>query len=392
MKKASRKYPFNIKRKLGAIYRNNTIMDECVLQNIKRIYYLSFIVIPLRLLNIFLLLNAGVVSDTWGQGIFICHITLLILWVGIFIATYKLKEKLLANTLAYILQYIVPVSIMVSGIIIVTIDQMETTSISPFILVSIVVGAVFLIRPLVSGIIFFTSYLVYYNLIAITITSQEVLLSNRVNGITAIALGFFLSVLIWRYNYINIIQNRRIEVQQRRLEQMAFSDPLTKLYNRHFFNKMIKKEYSSVRRYGHESVIIMLDLDDFKKINDSYGHLIGDQVLVQVAKLLRSNIRESDTLARFGGEEFIILAPQISLEEGEAFAEKLRKLIAETSFETGETTIHITASFGVSKLHKEQNLELENYISHADFGLHLAKNRGKNRVEKSAHPMKGERQ
>ncbi|NMA13983.1 MAG: GGDEF domain-containing protein [Clostridia bacterium] len=287
------------------------------------------------------------------------------------------------NTIMFVLQYIVVVVIMASGIAIVTFDQLVTTNITPFLLICIICGVIFLIRPLASFIIYATSYVTYYYLIALTITDQQVLLSNRVNGITAIGIGFLLSFILWHYNYTNIIQKRRIEIQQKQLEQMAYYDPLTDLPNRRLLEKLIKREFSSMKRYGHETVIIILDIDDFKKINDTYGHPVGDNILMQLADLLKNNVRKSDTVARFGGEKFIILMPKTSVEEGYVFAERLRKLIMEKRFTIGTVTLGITSSFGVSPMRDISSQALEDYYFLADRALYLAKQSGKNRVEKA---------
>jgi membrane-associated HD superfamily phosphohydrolase len=114
------------------------------------------------------------------------HFILLILMIGFFLTTHKLKNRIEPNTTMFVLQYIVVVVIMASGIAIVTFDQLVTTNITPFLLICIINGVIFLIRPLASFIIYATSYVTYYYLIALTITDQQVLLSNRVNGITAL--------------------------------------------------------------------------------------------------------------------------------------------------------------------------------------------------------------
>ena len=373
-----------VRERITTMFRNNSsILDECILINIKRIYYLSLIIIPSRILHILLFVSSPSTPKAWAQGIIFSHSILLAFWIIIFFVTYRLKDKMQTNTFIYSLQYIVVIVTMASGVIIVAIDQMVTTSITPLLTVSIVIGAVFLIRPLISAIIYFTSYMAYYYLIALTITNQQVLLSNRVNGTTVVSIGFLISVMTWHYNYTNITQKKRIEMQQKQLERLAYYDPLTNLYNRHFFSEIIEKEFSSVQRYGHESAIIILDIDDFKKINDTYGHSVGDQVLKQLAELVVGNVREPDTVSRFGGEEFIILAPKTSLDGGFALAEKLRKLIAENEFITGAATSYITASLGVSLLRATEKYGLENYFSLADKALYLAKKRGGNRVDKA---------
>ena len=125
-----------------------------------------------------------------------------------------------------------------------------------------------------------------------------------------------------------------------------------------------------MQRYGHETVIVFSDIDDFKFINDTYGHAVGDEVLKQVAELLKNNVRESDTVARFGGEEFIILLSRASVDEGCAFAERLRKIIMEKTFSVGSLSLKITSSFGVSSLRDVSGKTLENYYYHADQALY----------------------
>lgn len=341
----------------------------------------------MRIINIFLFAyNKSYdtqVLKTWSRGIIASHFVLLIFMIGFFLITYKLKNSKEPNVTMFILQYIAVVVIMASGIVIVTFDQLVTTNITPFLLICIISGVVFLIRPLASFIIYLTSYLAYYFLLALTITDYQILLSNRVNGITAVGMGFLLSIILWRYNYTNIIQKQRIETKQKQLEQMAYYDPLTDLPNRRLLEDLIKREFSLVQRYEHEPVIIFLDIDDFKKINDTYGHPAGDNVLRQMADLLKNNVREADTVARFGGEEFIILMPNASMKEGYDLAERLRKLIMEERFTIGSITLQITSSFGVCSMRDIDSQTLEDWYFLADKALYLAKQSGKNKVEKA---------
>lgn len=366
------------------IHDSNSIVDECALINIRRTYYLSMIAIPLRLVNIYLFLSTDSydtsVTKMWSRGIVTSHFVLLIFMIGFFLLARKLKNNQEANKIMHALQYIVVIVIMASGIAIVTIDQLVTSNITPFLLICIVCGAIFLIRPLISIIIYASFYTSYYFLLALTISNQEALLSNRVNGVTAVGIGFLLSLIMWNSNYTNISQKQRIEIQQKQLERMAYYDPLTDLPNRRLFDKLIKQEIYSMQRYDHESIIIILDIDDFKNINDTYGHPVGDNMLIQIGNLIKANIRETDTVSRFGGEEYIILMPRTSLESGQAFAERLRKLIMEEQFIVGSTTIRITCSFGVSIL-SESNSDIDDYYLLADKALYLAKQNGKNRVE-----------
>lgn len=386
--KKARKIPLSFAQLKGRIRKTlrdySGVLDECALTNTRRLFYLSIIAIPLRVLNILLFTTKSYDTEllkTWSNGIIASHLALLIIMAAFFLITRKLKSKADANKTMYVLQYLVVLAIMASGVAIVTIDQLVATNITPFLLTCIVSGLVFLIRPLISFIIYLVSYLAYYNLLALTTSSQEILLSNRVNGITAVGIGFFLSVILWHYNYTNIVQKRRINLQQKQLEQMAYYDSLTDLPNRRLLEKLIKQESDLMQRHGHDTVIIILDIDNFKEINDTYGHPVGDSLLRQLADFLKSEVRQSDTVFRFGGEEFIILMPKTSPEEGYAFAERLRKLILDSKFAVGPVELQITSSFGVSSMRGISGNTLEDYYLAADKALYIAKQHGKNRVE-----------
>jgi diguanylate cyclase (GGDEF)-like protein len=374
-----------LKRKLQkAFLDNKNVLDECALINTRRIYLISIIAIPLHIISILLFAFTKSEDATWRQGIIGCHSVLLIFMIGFLLITRKLRKRTKPNTTMFVLQYMLVAVIMTLGIIIVVFDQMVMTSITAFVLMCIIVGIILLIRPLVSLIIYVITYVMYYFFLTLTTTDPLALLSNRVNGVVAVGIGFFLSCILWHYNYMNIIQTRRIESQQKQLEQMAYYDPLTDLPNRRLLEKLIKREIASMRRYGHETAIVILDIDNFKNINDTYGHPVGDNMLRQLADFLTANVRETDTVARFGGEEFIILMPRTSAEEGCIFAERLRKLIMEKRFIVGSITLQITASFGVSSLRDIIDCDsMDDYYFLADKALYLAKQNGKNRVEKA---------
>jgi diguanylate cyclase (GGDEF)-like protein len=363
----------------------NSVLDECALVNTKRIYYMSIISIPLRLINIYQFAVSGSYDTEamrlWNYGIIASHAILLLFMIGFYFAASKLRNETEANTAMHLLQYAAVLVIMASGIVIVAFDQLVTTNITPFLLSCIVCATFFLLRPLVSFLIFTMSYAAFHYLIAFFTTNDQILLSSRVNGITAVGAGFFLSVLLWHYNYTNITQKWRIENRQKQLEHMAYYDHLTNLPNRRLFYKLFKKEMVSMRRYGHETVLIILDIDDFKKVNDTHGHPVGDDVLRQLADLLSNNVRDSDIVSRFGGEEFVILMTHTSIDGGYTFAERLRTIIMEKKFTVGSVTIKLTCSLGICLLNDIDSRGLEDYYFLADRALYLAKQGGKNRVE-----------
>lgn len=377
-----------LRKKTRRLYNaSGTVAEECTCINTRRMYLLAIIAIPLRIINILLFTYTEAGEEDfmklWRHGIIASHAFLLVFMIVLFLVTRKLRNRKECNTAMKVLQYVAVAVILASGIAIVTFDQLVTTNISPFILICVVVGLVFLLRPMYTLITYVVSYIAYYIMISLTISDSQILLSNRVNGISAIGIGYLISVLMWYYSYLNITQKRHIELHQRQLEQMAYYDPLTDLPNRRLLEKMIEKEFSLMKLYRHETVIIILDIDNFKIINDTYGHLAGDLILRQLADLLKSFVRERDTVARFGGEEFLILMPKSPMDEGYQFAERLREEIMNHKFFIGSSELQVTASFGISSICDITSKTFEDYYILADKALYIAKQKGRNRVEKA---------
>lgn len=168
------------------------------------------------------------------------------------------------------------------------------------------------------------------------------------------------------------------------LEHQSMTDPLTALYNRRYLDQRISAEYASSRRYHHSLSVLMLDIDYFKKLNDSYGHQTGDLVLQFVSGLILDGIREPDIAARYGGEEFTIIAPNIRLNAVGEMAERIRTRIEShelklPSAEGGYQTLRVTVSIGVAKLTPDM-ISGEQLIQCADQALYQAKQSGRNRV------------
>ncbi len=165
------------------------------------------------------------------------------------------------------------------------------------------------------------------------------------------------------------------------LAEQATIDPLTQTFNRRALQEFAEKALAQAKRINTNIVIIIMDIDNFKKVNDEYGHQAGDQVLIEFSRRLRDNLREYDILARFGGEEFLLLLPNTELESALTISEKLRDTIASPVFLIKENThVTITASFGVA-IGKGESLDWKQMISQADIALYQAKNEGKNRVK-----------
>lgn len=184
------------------------------------------------------------------------------------------------------------------------------------------------------------------------------------------------------FNEIEVITrvNSNLETLElfEKTKDLANKDFLTGLYNRRFFFDMGNKIFEKVKRKNSNIAIAMCDIDKFKSINDTYGHDVGDVAICEVARILRQNLRSSDLLARFGGEEFCILLENISSEEIEMIFEKIRKKFEDNILNVGNTSLSFTISIGVC--YGLQN-SLESMIKTADDGLYFCKNNGRNQVK-----------
>jgi diguanylate cyclase len=165
-----------------------------------------------------------------------------------------------------------------------------------------------------------------------------------------------------------------LEVQHARV----LLDPLTGILNRAGYTEMVTKHYARWKRYGGALSLAVIDLDLFKEINDRYGHAAGDKVLATVASKLKELTRESDVLCRYGGEEFVLLLPETSTNDGRTMLEKLRSHIAECPFRYKDTPVRITMSGGVAQFQGSDTIEA--VFERADSAMYLAKQHGRNRV------------
>lgn len=163
------------------------------------------------------------------------------------------------------------------------------------------------------------------------------------------------------------------------LSNAATQDPLTGIANRRHATHMFQKELYRCKRFKHEMGLVMMDIDHFKQFNDTYGHPLGDKVLKWVASLAASIVRETDVLCRWGGEEFLILLPETTLEDSLIWAERMRTLLEETPFD-GQSSLRVTASFGVLTTDGMLNEDVNALFDHLDQALYRAKEKGRNCV------------
>lgn len=172
----------------------------------------------------------------------------------------------------------------------------------------------------------------------------------------------------------NLAQKNRL------LEEMCRRDSLTSLYNHSYFQEITDREFKRGQRYGHDVACVLIDIDDFKHINDTFGHPTGDRILSELGELLLRSVRDVDVVARYGGEEFALLLPMTNVKNAKFVCERTRKAVSSRVFDEGKRKLKITASLGIATLRAHAPASALDLIEMADKALYAAKRSGKNRA------------
>lgn len=383
MKKAFKKY--------------DEVNPEACFTNFRRMKQISIIGCLVSVLHIiyflFFVMAETDVESIWRIGIISSHGALVVLFAFTYLAITYLTKKNKATLLnIQIMQYFLIFTIATIGVVIVTLDQLVTTNITPFFVICAIVALAFLLQPLASVAIYLVTYLLFYFSIAYTQYDPLVVASNRVNGITVVAIGIALSNILWQYytkdfsqrNLIKqqntelVLEKKKLEETNAKLNRLVAYDSLTGLFNRREFEKIVNKTLLEMKRYQSNSCIMIIDIDHFKDVNDQFGHPVGDEILKVVSLLVKDELREIDSIARWGGEEFIILLHNTPAQDGICVAERIRSVIEKNKFLFDEHEIRITASIGVSELLYLDADWLNTAYRKADKALYKAKNSGRN--------------
>jgi diguanylate cyclase len=269
----------------------------------------------------------------------------------------------------------------------VAIEQWVTPNITAFLLVCVMASLAVYLQPMISGGLYGLAYVGFYVAMGWTQSHSQHLLSNRMSGLAVCGISWVLSVMLWRKFTVITLQRKQLEKanaelqqKQKELERLTRQDGLTGLFNRNTFTELSRSELARSQRQGSSTTIVLLDLDHFKRVNDTWGHPAGDAVLRHAATLTSSTVRSTDLVGRLGGEEFIVLLPNTAMDAGRRIAEKIRLRLESSVVKWEGNRIPVTASFGVSSTTAAEKLDFDHLYTEADKALYLAKHRGRNRV------------
>src|SRR5439155_4071661 len=176
------------------------------------------------------------------------------------------------------------------------------------------------------------------------------------------------------------LQNELME-SNKRLEMLSITDGLTKLYNHRHFQDELARAFEESQRYQRPLSLAIVDLDFFKKINDTHGHAVGDEVLKAVSRIFQESIRSTDLAARYGGEEFTVMMPETEIDDALTFAEKIRSMVESSPIATQAGLLQATVSIGVATVPQSKIHTAKELIVAADNALYRAKKSGRNQVQ-----------
>jgi len=297
---------------------------------------------------------------------------------------YYLKKniELVSKVWIMLTQALFLAGIMAGGIALSLYEQPSLVACSTYFLALFTISAFIIMPPVISAVLLLASNLILMLLLPQFLADQELLTILNINTLSATAVAWIINQMAaykevgsFLNQKIIIEKNAELEKKNAELSELTMRDSLTNLLNHKNCLRRLKEEIDRAKRIDYPLAVAMLDLDNFKLVNDTYGHQAGDEVLLQVARILSENCRSTDVVGRYGGEEFIIIMPDSNDRDAALLMSRIQTLIKEATFRDG---IHVTLSCGISELNGES---VHGILKLSDSLLYEAKKKGKNRIE-----------
>lgn len=325
------------------------------------------------------------VRSNWAHQVATAHGVMALLMSATGLICRRIQANPASGSRFRLLPELASAVIMGWSIVLTVMDQAVSTSINAYINAAVGISIVFLLRPKSALAILLLGLCALAWALNLTTNDPAHLATTRMNATSATALALLVSILLWRrFVQAELLQraladtNQKLEQQKSELEALATQDSLTGLFNRREFIRRAEYETVRARRQLSPLSLVTMDLDQFKSINDRFGHSAGDAVLRQVAEIMTHSVRQTDIIARYGGEEFVLLLPDTTKAEALHMSERLRQKLASTP--TPSLGISVTASIGVACPPVFSALNLEDLLEHADQAMYKAKRQGGNQV------------
>lgn len=366
---------------------------EITQRNLHRLTLVWSILLPVHLAHVVIFWpytqNPTTSTEIWRNGVLLIHGSAVLFDTSLLLLRFLLtRPKARPRTVARHLPGVSLVGYLLVGAALAIVDQHITTALTPLLIATLGSAVFNVVRPVVALPAYGITLLLFLVGAGRVQTDPDLLLTMRVNGFTLLSLGMALALFQWRNHLRLLRQQHRIRMQQRQLEAknrelalLATRDPLTGLLNRYEFNRQAEGELGHRHASGMKAFLVMLDVDYFKRINDTYGHPTGDVVLTGVAQVLDRTLGGSAIIGRLGGEEFAVLLSVSSALEANRVAEQLRTEIGKASFTVRGAVIQVTISLGVAQLPDGVADGLARAYRAADDALYRAKHGGRNRVQ-----------
>ena len=376
-----------------ACAQNAAAADELARENLRRLQWLALATLLINVLHV-LAFRGTAPGDTatvalWKHSLLELHLGMAAVATVMGLAAWWLQRAAAAPrwlaTLCGLLAFALALAFTAT---IAAVDQWVTPNIAPFLIGCMLVGVALQQRPLHAALLYLAAWVGFALLLGRTQADPALLLSNRVNGFTAALLGWVLATLSWRKTVQNLLLSRQLGQRQRELEDkqrelvhLAAHDGLTGLMSRAEVERLCRMELLRAQRHALPLSLLVIDLDNFKSVNDRWGHPVGDAVLVAAAQTLREAVRVSDMVGRMGGEEFMVLLPHSDAAAAHTLAEKLRQRLAMMVVKAGPDWVSVTASVGVASAPAGAEASFDSLYLRADRALYRAKSAGRDRVE-----------
>jgi diguanylate cyclase len=370
--------------------QKNNIKQEIAYTNMRHIKSLAIVTIVIELLLILLMdipnIQGAEDHNLWlYQSYLALHsFIILVCLVGFFAVSYFQKHQseyylAVSNKLVIVLAVL-----LLSSVAVITgLDQHITGQITAYVALILIVSIVFLVPwPTV----LYVYGIPHATLITSLMVFQEdpvLLQANIANSTIFLLTIMFISSLLYNKSFMIQAKNLLLLEKNEKLDYLARHDELTGIYNRRYFMDLAQVEVEKRNCTANNIMLVLIDIDHFKQVNDTYGHPAGDRVIQEFVTTLKKGIRNGDYIARWGGEEFILLLPNISMPEAKNISNRLREMIEETVIEFEDFLVQATASFGLSEIDCSEGNFITSFskaYSLADKALYQAKESGRNKV------------